>query len=176
MRHTPCGCCPPDRAAGAGRFCLFVQTRRGGRRCPPDRTQRARGTIQPLFLCAAKKKPLAVKRKRQRGICVGTNFTSLTLPQAAGLVRFVVPPFPTRIASLDSRGSPAFAIPLKTTKKRADAPFLDYSRGLVCTKHISNRQNAMQMRIRKPGEVVEILCASFDFHTSNIQRARTGKH
>ena len=29
----------------------------------------------------------------------------------------------------------------------------------------------MQMRIRKTGVVVEILCASFDFHTSNIQRA-----
>ena len=72
--------------------------------------------FQPLFLCAAKKKPLAVKRKRQRGICVGTNYTSLALPQAAGLVRFVVPPFPTRIASLDSRGSPFFGIPLKTTK------------------------------------------------------------
>ena len=93
-----------------------------------------REAFQPLFLCAAKKKPLAVKRKRQRGICVGTNFTSLTLPQAAGLVRFVVPPFPARTASLGSRGSPAFAIPLKTTKKRADAPFLDHSRGLVCAE------------------------------------------
>ena len=101
--------------------------RRGG-----DRIRRMREAFQPLFLCAAKKKPLAVKRKRQRGICVGTNFTSLTLPQAAGLVRSVVPPFPARTASLGSRGSPAFAIPLKTTKKRADAPFLDHSRGLVC--------------------------------------------
>ena len=45
-----------------------------------------------------------------------------------GLVRSVVPPFPTRIASLDSRGSPVpFANPLKTTKKGAAAPFLGFS-------------------------------------------------
>ena len=30
--------------------------------------------------------------------------------------------------------------PLKTTKKRADAPFLDHSRGLVGAKQISNQQ------------------------------------
>ena len=36
-----------------------------------------------------------------------------------GVVRSVVPPFPTRIASLDSRGSPVpFAIPLKRPRKR----------------------------------------------------------
>ena len=40
-----------------------------------------------------------------------------------GVVRSVVPPFPTRIAALDSRGSPVpFANPLKTTKKGAAAP------------------------------------------------------
>ena len=40
-----------------------------------------------------------------------------------GIVRSVVPPLPTRIASLDSRGSPVpFATPLKTTKKGAAAP------------------------------------------------------
>ena len=48
---------------------------------------------------------------------------------------------------MDSRGSPAFAIPLKTTKKRADAPFLDHSRSLACAKRVSHRQNAVQMRI-----------------------------
>ena len=48
-----------------------------------------------------------------------------------GVVRSVVPPFPTRIASLDSRGSPVpFANPLKTTKKGAAAPFLGFSPGL----------------------------------------------
>ena len=31
----------------------------------------------------------------------------------------------------------------------------------------------MQMRIQQTGEIVEILCVCFDFHTSNIQRART---
>ena len=31
----------------------------------------------------------------------------------------------------------------------------------------------MQMHIQQTGEVVEILCVCFDFHTSNIQRART---
>ena len=45
-----------------------------------------------------------------------------------GVVRSVVPPFPTRIASLDSRGNPApLTIPLKTTKKGAAAPFLGFS-------------------------------------------------
>ena len=88
-----------------------------------------------FFLSMRKKAPLTVERKNGKGgVCVGTNFTSLAPPQAAGLVRFVFPPFPARTASLGSRGSPAFAIPLKTTKKRADAPFLDHSRGLVCAK------------------------------------------
>ena len=36
-----------------------------------------------------------------------------------------------KTAKGEFRFSP-FAIPLKTTKKRADAPFLDHSRGLVC--------------------------------------------
>ena len=107
MRHTPCGCCPTaapeawdfSRAECAkdvsAPFSLRGKDCRGGRLCPP----------------------LAVKRKRQRGICVGTNSTSLALPQAAGLVRFVVPPFPARIASLDSRGSPFFGIPLTRPRR-----------------------------------------------------------
>ena len=49
--------------------------------------------VQPLFLCAAKKKPLAVKRKRQRGICVGTNSTSLILSAACGGQASSVPLF-----------------------------------------------------------------------------------
>ena len=120
-----------------------------------------------------KKAPLTVERKNGKGgVCVGTNFTSLTLPQAAGLVRFVVPPFPTRIASLDSRGSPAFAIPLKTTKKGVATPFLDFSQEFdLCKAHFKPLKNAMQLRIRQSGEVVEILCVCLDFHTSNIQRA-----
>ena len=97
-----------------------------------------RGAIQPLFLCAAKKKPLAVKRKRQRGISI----------------------------------SP-FAIPLKRPRRGLRPPSLDFPRGLVCTGVISDQQNAMQMRIEQTGDVIEILCVCFDFHTSNIQRAQT---
>ena len=38
--------------------------------------------------------------------------------------------------------------PLKTTKKRADAPFLDHSRSLVlCKANFKPSKNAMQMRI-----------------------------
>ena len=45
-----------------------------------------------------------------------------------GVVRSVVPPFPTRIASLDSRGSLApFVIPLKRPRKGTAAPFLGFS-------------------------------------------------
>ena len=108
--------------------------------CPPKGGHflRQEGAVifnPAFFLSMRKKAPLTVERKNGKGgVCVGTNFTSLTLPQAAGLVRFVVPPFPARTASLGSRGSPIFAIPLKTTKKRADAPFLDHSRSLVCAK------------------------------------------
>ena len=75
-------------------------------------------------------------------------------------VRSVVPPLPTRIASLDSRGSSVpFATPLKTTKKGAAAPpFLDFPRSSVCAEIISDLQNAIQMRIWQTGEVIEILC------------------
>ena len=64
--------------------------------------------------------------------------------------------------------------PLKTTKKGVATPFLDFSQAFGCCKGAFKLAvNAMQMRIRKPGEVVEILGVSFDFHTSNIQRALT---
>ena len=50
-----------------------------------------------------------------------------------GVVRSVVPPFPTRIASLDSRGSPVpFAIPLKRPRRGLRPPSLDFPRSLVC--------------------------------------------
>ena len=76
--------------------------------------------IQPLFLCAVKKKPLAVKRKPAKG---DLRRNKLHIPHPVrrlrriGLVRSVVPPFPTRIASLDSRGNPVPFAPLKTTKE-----------------------------------------------------------
>ena len=76
-----------------------------------------------------------------------------------GLVRSVVPPFPTRIASLDPRGSLApFAIPLKRPRRGLRPPSLDHPRGLACAEAFLSLQNAMQMRIRKTGEVIEILC------------------
>ena len=116
-------------SGGCGR--LFV-TRRGD-------TLSAHGVcgerFNPRFLSRMRKKaPLTVERKNGKG-GVASEQTSHPSPppQAAGLVRFVVPPFPARIASLDSRGSPCpFAIPLKTTKKGVVTPFLDHSRGLVC--------------------------------------------
>ena len=65
-----------------------------------------------------------------------------------GVVRSVVPPFPTRIASLDSRGSPVpFANPLKTTKKGAAAPFLGFSPGLglcgICFQIVQTRDGCV---------------------------------
>ena len=65
-----------------------------------------------------------------------------------GLVRSVVPPFPTRIASLDSRGSPRpFANPLKTTRKGAAAPFLGFSPGLglcgICFQIVQTRDGCV---------------------------------
>ena len=95
-----------------------------------------------------------------------------------GLVRSVVPPFPTRIASLDSRGSPRpFANPLKTTKKGAAAPFLGFSPGLVCAETDSDLQNALQIRIWQTGVVVEILCVCFgrDLNGSSFVRDMHGR-
>ena len=65
-----------------------------------------------------------------------------------GVVRSVVPPFPTRIASLDSRGSPVpFANPLKTTKKGAAAPSLGFSPGLglcgICFQIVQTRDGCV---------------------------------
>ena len=49
-------------------------------------------------------------------------------------------------------------------------------RGLVCAKRISNQQETRcRCEFGQTGEVVEILCVCFDFHTSNIQRALTGQ-
>ena len=115
-----------------------------------------------------------------------------------GVVRSVVPPFPTRIASLDSRGSPVpFANPLKTTKKGAAAPFLGFSpefgsyRGFF---KLTKREADAYLRVRRgyrntlrlfplqlERQFVCVRCAMqplqerrpFDFHTSNIQRAQT---
>ena len=76
------------------------------------------------------------------------------------------------MAKGEFRFSP-FAIPCKTTKKGL-LPLLGFSQEFgLCKAYFKSAGNAMQMRIRKTGEVVEILCVCLDFHTSNIQRART---
>ena len=88
----------------------------------------------------------AVKERPSGGVLA--NSISLASPQAAGLVRFVVPPFPARTASLGSRGSPAFAIPLKTTKKGL-LPLLGFFPGVGLYKaYFKPPKNAVQMRIR----------------------------
>ena len=79
------------------------------------------------------------------------------------------------MAKGEFRFSP-FAIPLKTTKKGVATPFLDFSQEFdLCKAHFKPLKNAMQLRIRQSGEVVEILCVCLDFHTSNIQRALTSR-
>ena len=76
--------------------------------------------VQPLFLCVAKKKPLAVKRKRQRGSCVGTNSTSLILSAACGGQASSVPLFllfPHESLRWIRVGALPLCKPLKTTKE-----------------------------------------------------------
>ena len=90
------------------------------------------GAIQPLFLCTAKKKPLAVKRKRQRGICVGTNSTFLILPAASGGQASSVPLlllFPHESLRWIRVGAWPLCNPLKATKKGAAAPSLGFTPG-----------------------------------------------
>ena len=54
-----------------------------------------------------------------------------------GVVRSVVPPFPTRIASLDSRGSLApLQTPLKRPRRGLRPPSLDFPWGLVCAEFV----------------------------------------
>ena len=118
-----------------------------------------------------------------------------------GVVRSVVPPFPTRIAALDSRGSPVpFANPLKTTKKVAAAPFLGFSPGLglcgICFQIYKTCYRCVLLNWRGIRNTLRLfrmylawksVCARyamqplqegrpFDFHTSNIQRAQTERH
>ena len=115
-----------------------------------------------------------------------------------GVVRSVVPPFPTRTASLDSRGSPRpFAIPLKRPRRGLWPPSLDHPRGLVCAKIIfeSTKRDAdasflnwrgsrNTLRLFQVCVELQSVCARYatlplqeerpiDFHTSNIQRAQT---
>ena len=74
-----------------------------------------KGDIQPLFLCSAKKKPLAVKRKRQRGISISPFAIPLKRPR-----RGLRPP------SLDFPQSLVCAeIIFGFTKRGTDAPLID---------------------------------------------------
>ena len=115
-----------------------------------------------------------------------------------GVVRSVVPPFPTRIASLDSRGSPVpFANPLKRPRRGLRPPSLDFPRSLVCAEIIfgfikrdadaywtDRRCSRNTLRLFRMYLAWKSVCARyaaqplqegrpFDFHTSNIQRAQT---
>ena len=77
-----------------------------------------KGQYSAPFSLRGKEKAAGGKKKTAKG---ELRRNKLHIPHPArrlrrtGLVRSVVPPFPTRIASLDSRGSPA---PLQTPLKR----------------------------------------------------------
>ena len=115
-----------------------------------------------------------------------------------GVVRSVVPPFPTRIAALDSRGSLApLQTPLKRPRRGLRPPSLDFPRGLVCAEFvfrlskratdaslIDRRGSRNTLRLFRMYLAWKSVCARyatqplqegrpFDFHTSNIQRAQT---
>ena len=118
-----------------------------------------------------------------------------------GIVRSVVPPFPTRIASLDSRGSLApLQTPLKRPRRGLRPPSLDFPRGLVCAEFVFRftkratdafllnwRGSRNTLRLFRMYLAWKSVCARyamqplqegrpFDFHTSNIQRAQTERH
>ena len=136
--------------------------------------------FQPLFLCAAKKKPLAVKRKRQRGLCVGTNSTSLILPATSGGQASSVPLlllFPHESLRWIRVGALPLCNPLKRPRRGLWPPSLDHPRGLVCAETDSDLQNALQMRIWQTGMVVEIryVCFGRDLNGSSFVRDMHGR-
>ena len=121
-----------------------------------------------------------MKRKRQRGSCVGTNSTSLILPAACGGQASSVPLFllfPHESLRWIRVGALPLCKPLKTTKKGAAAPFLGFSPDLVCAETDSDLQNALQIRIWQTGVVVEILCVCFgrDLNGSSFVRDMHGR-
>ena len=109
------------------------------------------GAIQPLFLCTAKKKPLAVKRKRQRRICVGTNSTFLILPAASGGQASSVPLlllFPHESLRWIRVGAWPLCNPLKATKKGGCGPLSWIYPGVWFVQVLfSDLQNALKMRL-----------------------------
>ena len=118
--------------------------------------------IQPLFLCAAKKKPLAVKRKRQRGSFESPPLqTPLKRPR-----RGLRPP------SLDfPRGLVCAEFVFRLSKRATDASLIDRRgsrntlrlfRMYLAWKSVCARYAMQPLQEGRP----------FDFHTSNIQRAQ----
>ena len=92
------------------------------------------------FSLRGKEKAAGSKKKTTKG---DLRRNKLHIPhpvrrlRRTGVVRSVVPPFPTRIASLDSRGSPVpFAIPLKRPRRGLRPPSLDFPRSLIRTEII----------------------------------------
>ena len=106
--------------------------RRRGGTAPEGREE----AFQPLFLCAAKKKPLAVKRKRQRGR-LRRNKLHIPHPAASGRSR------PFRCSSFSHANrfagfarEPLLWNPLKTTKKGVETPFLEFPQEFGLCKRI----------------------------------------
>ena len=91
-----------------------------------------------------------MKRKRQRGSCVGTNSTSLILSAACGGQASSVPLFllfPHESLRWIRVGVLPLCNPLKTTKKGAAAPFLGFSPGLglcgICFQIVQTRDGCV---------------------------------
>ena len=135
------GSCHPG---GVTPFCARrTQAAPQARRTHPEDA----GDVSAPFSLRGKEKAAGGKKKTPKGD-LRRNKLHIPRPAASGRSR----PFRCSSFSRTNRFAgfarePLLWNPLKTTKKRADAPFLDHSRGLVCAKRISHQQNAMQMRI-----------------------------
>ena len=140
-----------------------------------------RESVSAPFSLRGKEKAAGGKKKTAKG---DLRRNKLHIPhpvrrlRRTGVVRSVVPPFPTRIASLDSRGSLApLQTPLKRPRRGLRPPSLDFPRGLACAEILSDCLNAIPMRIGQTGVVVEILCVCFgrDLNGSSFVRDMHGR-
>ena len=157
----------------SSRSCLFRPHGRCG-----DLTECFRWSgIQPPFPLMPKEKTAGGEKETSKGGFASeqTPHPSSCPPLAADRPR----PFrcsssshTNRFAGFAWEPSPPLQTPLKRPRRGQRPPSLDFPRGLVRAEIISDLQNAIQMRIWQTGEVIEILCVCFDFHTSNIQRAQ----
>ena len=141
-----------------------------------------------------------MKRKPAKGICVGTNSTSLILSAASGGQASSVPLFllfPHESLRWIRVGALPLCNPLKTTKKGAAAPFLGFSpefglcgdrlrlaKRATDASLIDRRGSRNTLRLFPLQLERQSVCARYatlplqeerpiDFHTSNIQRAQT---